>query len=95
MDLITEVLSDYYKISSEKNCLKVIGRSEEVEARKVAMYLCREFSGKYLKDICEYFNLSNAGSVTFATSNIKKKRIKDRRFDKKIEQLSDLISKLT
>jgi len=96
MDLITDVLSAYYKIRPEKICLKVIGRSEENEARKVAMYLCQEFSGKYLKDICEYFNLSNVGSVTFATSNIKKKRIKDKRFDKKIKEISDLIvSKLT
>jgi REP element-mobilizing transposase RayT len=90
-DLIVNTVAHYYATDKEKIVKKVKGRIEEFEARKVAMYLCQQLSGDYLVDIANYFNLSNNGSVSFATSNIKKKRSQNKRFNKTIEKLIGLI----
>jgi putative transposase len=85
--------SRQFILHNEKIVKKVMGRIEEFEARKVAMYLCQQLSGDYLIDIAVYFNLSNTGSVSFATCNIKKKRSQDKKFNKTIEKIIDLIAR--
>ena len=93
MRVIVECVAKYYNVDAEKIRKKIVGRQLQFEARKVAMYLCQELSGVYLKDIQEYFNLCHIGSVSFNTCTIRKKRKIDKRFGKKIDKVIGLIVK--
>ena len=72
-------------------CQRAAGRKSELEARKVAMYLCQELSGKFLKDIAIFFNLNHIGSVSYNTSTIRRKRNENKKFGKKLDKIIKLI----
>ena len=50
-------------------------------------------SGKYLKDIREYFNLNHIDYVCYNTSIIRKLRQTDRKFGKEVDKIISLIVK--
>jgi len=57
----------------------------------MAMYLCQELTGSFLRDIAPFFNLKNVGSVSHATFQIRNKKRKNKRFARKIEKIIKLI----
>ena len=54
----------------------VKGPKKGLLVRKVAMYMCPQLGGYRLADIMRPFGLSNIGSVSFITTQIRK-RIKE------------------
>ena len=92
MEIIVTLISSYYQLDSEIITQRAAGRKSELEPRKIAMYLCQELSGKYLREIALYFNLKQIGSVSYNTSMIRKKRINDKKFGKRIDRLIRLIN---
>jgi putative transposase len=91
MSTIVKIIAAYYKVSIDTVIQRAAGRKSGLESRKVAMYLCQELSGKYLKEIAEYFNLNHIGSVSYNTSTIRQKRKTDKSFGKKVDRIIKLI----
>ncbi len=91
MKTIVKIIAKFYDQSVDKITQRAAGRTSEFEARKVAMYLCQELSGKFLKDIADYFNLNHIGSVSYNTSTIRRKRHENKKFAKKIDMIIKLI----
>ncbi len=91
MKPIIKIIANFYGQNIDEITQVAAGRTSEFEARKVAMYLCQELSGKYLKDIAKYFNLSHIGSVSYNTSTIRRKRHENKKFGKKIDKIIKLI----
>ena len=91
MSAIVEIVAAYYKVTIDTIILRAAGRRSELEARKVAMYLCQELSHKYLKEIAENFNLNHIGSVSYNTTTIRQKRKSDKKFGLKIDKIVKLI----
>ena len=62
-------------------------------ARKVAMYLCQQLGGHRLTDIMSKFGLSNVGSVSFITTQIRKRINEQPDFAKTIQRLTHNVIK--
>ncbi|MBC2717498.1 MAG: hypothetical protein HF978_19505 [Desulfobacteraceae bacterium] len=60
-------------------------------ARNVKMYLARQYSGKSLKDIAQYFNIGDSG-VSQASRRISMKIREDKNLKKTIEQIEVKLS---
>ena len=71
----------------------VKGPQKGNDARKIAMYLCQELAGEKLKDIAELFKLSHAGSVSFITHQVRKKKREDKYFSSIINKTIKSIMK--
>ena len=91
MKIIVEIIAKFYDQNVNIICQRAAGRKSELEARKVAMYLCQELSGKFLKDIAIFFNLNHIGSVSYNTSTIRRKRNENKKFGKKLDKIIRLI----
>jgi putative transposase len=96
MQQVTDGVAVYYKTNT-KDMLKISrGPQTENEARKMAMYLCKELAVAKLKEIADYFNLSHAGSVSFITHQIRQKKRENKRFRRTEEGLiKSLINQAT
>jgi REP element-mobilizing transposase RayT len=70
MHVVVDCVAKYYNVDADKIRKKTVGKQLQFEARKVAMYLCQELCGVYLKEIQKYFNLNHIGSVSFNTSTL-------------------------
>ncbi len=92
MEKIVNQVSIYYNLDSKLITQRAAGRKSELVPRKIAMYLCQELSGKYLREIAQYFNLKQIGSVSYHTSMIRKKRRNFKSFGRNIDKLLDLIN---
>ncbi len=64
---------------------KVFARDNAL-SRKVALYLCHNYSGKRLKEIGSHFGISNSG-VTLASRRLSTVIEKDRKLKKKISEI--------
>ena len=69
------------------------GPQQENKPRKLAMHLCQELAGAKLIDIVAQFNLSNIGSVSFITHQIRKRADEDLLLRREIERLTKSIIK--
>ena len=69
------------------------GPQQENKPRKLAMHLCQELAGAKLTDIVAQFNLSNIGSVSFITHQIRKRADEDLLLRREIERLTKSIIK--
>lgn len=90
--VISGIANDYGV--TEDDITKVLkGRQKENEARKFAMYLCQELVAAKLSDIATQFHLSNVGSVSFTTHQVRKCIKEDSQFSKRVEGLIKRIMK--
>jgi chromosomal replication initiation ATPase DnaA len=63
------------------------------EPRGVAIYLTRMIRSEGLRDICEDYNLKKYSSASSVVENVKKKLLKDRKFGKSVDELSQQLIK--
>ena len=71
----------------------VKGPTKGLLARKLAMYLCQQLGGHRLTDIMDEFQLSNVGSVSFITSQIRKQSQDNPALAKTVQQLKRYVIK--
>ena len=77
-------LSGQLSIAEIDNAAAEVFREEEKTGKKVSLYLSHRYSGKKLKEIGEYFGISESG-VTQASRRLKKKIEEDKKLKKKIK----------
>jgi putative transposase len=63
------------------------------EPRGVAIYLTRMIRSEGLMDICKDYNLKKYSSASSVVENVKKKLLKDRKFRKRVNELSQKLIK--
>jgi putative transposase len=63
------------------------------EPRGVAIYLTRMIRSEGLMDICKDYNLKKYSSASSVVENVKKKLLKDRKFRKRVDELSQQLIK--
>ena len=63
------------------------------EGRKVAMYVCQEILDVRLGDIAAFFNLGHNGSVSFICHQIRTRRLNDKPFSKKVQEIIEGVMK--
>ena len=63
------------------------------EPRGVAIYLTRMIRSEGLMDICKDYNLKRYSSASSVVENVKKKLLKDRKFGKSVNKLSQQLIK--
>jgi len=86
METIVKGVASAWHTPAAQLTAVVKGPQKGNEARKVAMYLCQELADAKLKDIAEFFTLSHAGSVSFITHQIRKKKREDGVFLRRINE---------
>lgn len=90
---ITQFVATFYQLEAKELTQVVKGPNKGLLARKVAMYLCQQLGGYQLNDIMTSFGLSNSGSVSFITSQIRKNIKDDTKLGKEIQNIKTYIVK--
>lgn len=90
---LTQLVAAYYKMDSTRLTQVVKGPKKGLLARKVAMYLCQQLGGYRLTDIMHTFGLSNVGSVSFITTQIRKRISEAPDFAKTIQRIQRYVIK--
>ena len=90
---MNRLVADYYKVEPMALTAVVKGPGKGLLARKVAMYLCQQLGGHCLADIMRPFGLSNIGSVSFITSQIRKRIKENTEFSHAIQRVKRYIIK--
>ena len=80
MDAIIQLVAAYYKVDPAVLRAVVKGPKKGLLPRKAAMYLCQQLGGYPLAEIMKPFGLSNIGSVSFITTQIRKRRKENNEF---------------
>ena len=93
MDALVPLVATYYKLDAKQLTQVVKGPKKGLLARKVAMYLCQQLGGHRLTDIMHTFGLSNVGSVSFITTQIRKRINEQPDFAKTIQQITQYVIK--
>jgi len=89
--LIIQSVSKCYK-QTPASIVKVSrGPQKGLVARNVAIYLCQQLAGFQLKDIMTHFGLTNIGSVSFITSQVRKRIQIDPEFSAEIDWMKKYI----
>lgn len=88
-----QIVAEYYHLEPIKLTRVIKGPGKGLLARKVAMYLCQQLGGYSLNNIMIQFGLTNIGSVSYITSQIRKKINEDQQFDKQIQNMKRYIVK--
>lgn len=90
MDLITQVVADYYGIEQDTLCMKTRKR-EVVNARQIAMYFCKELTDMSLSTIGGRFGKYNHSTVLYASKCITEQRDADKEFDSVLKEIESRI----
>jgi len=90
---IIQLVAAYYKVDPAVLTAVVKGPKKGLLPRKVAMYLCQQLGGYPLADIMRPFGLSNIGSVSFITTQIRKRRKADKEFCQTLQRMQRYIIK--
>jgi len=93
MTRITQLVAEYYKVEATRLTTVVKGPKKGLLARKVAMYLCQQLGGSSLTDIMRTFGLSNVGSVSFITTQIRKRSQANTVFSTTLQRMKRYIIK--
>ncbi len=88
---ITKCVANNYKLETKQLTTMVKGPDKGLMARKIAMYLCQQVGGFQLNDIMLFFGLSNRGSVSYITSQIRKNMKDDLKLEREINKLKSMI----
>ena len=90
---ITHLVAEYYKVEASRFTAVVKGPQKGLLARKVAMYVCQQLGGYRLTDIMHTFGLANVGSVSFITTQIRRRGKENPAFAKTLQQIKRYIIK--
>jgi len=90
---IINLVAAYYKLDAAQLTQVVKGPQKGLLARKVAMYLCQQLGGYRLADIMRSFGLSHVGSVSFITTQIRKRHNETPDFAKTIQRIKRYLMK--
>ena len=90
---IIRLVATYYKVESSVLTEVVKGPKKGLLARKVAMYMCQQLGGYRLAEIMRQFGLSNIGSVSFITTQIRKHIKENKEFATVIQRVKRYIIK--
>ena len=90
---IIRLVADFYKIEAVRLTEVVKGPKKGLLARKVAMYLCQQLGGHGLVEIMGAFGLSNSGSVSFITTQIRQRIKADPSFATAIQGVTRYVMK--
>ncbi len=93
IDRIIQLVAAYYKVDTTRLTTVVKGPKKGFLARQLAMYCCQQLGGHRLADIMKVFGLSNVGSVSFITTQIRKRSREHPAFAKTVERLKRYIIK--
>ena len=93
MDQIIQLVAEYYHVDSAVLTKVVKGPKKGVLARKVAMYLCQQLGGHCLADTMKRFELTNMGSVSFITTQIRTRSRENKAFAQAMQRVKDYIIK--
>lgn len=93
MTHIIRLVADCYKVEPAILTTVVKGPKKGLLARKVAMYFCQQLGGYRLREIMPQFGLSNIGSVSFITTQIRKHMKINHEFSGKIQTITRYILK--
>ena len=93
IDHIIRLVADYYKVESAVLTEVVKGPKKGLLARKVTMYVCQQLGGYRLAEIMRQFGLSNIGSVSFITTQIRKRIKENKEFATAIQRVKRYIIK--
>jgi REP element-mobilizing transposase RayT len=88
---IVTAVAKVFKTSEGEIETKRVGRQRSNVARQMAMYCGQQLGDHSLKDIAEYFSLTNPGSVSHSISSMKA-RLEAREFRKEYRQLEELLN---
>jgi REP-associated tyrosine transposase len=88
---IVELVCRIYGVSEEE-ILKPI-RGTFNEPRSVAIYLTRQLRGENLAEICREYGLKTHSSASSAVERVRGQLIKDRRFRKRVDKLTQMLAK--
>jgi len=89
--LILEMVCKYYDTAAP-DILKM-QRGKTNEARNAAIYLTRRLRRDTLKEIGTQFSIESNSTVSSVMERIKKKQTKDRKFSRRLEEISESITK--
>ena len=90
---IIRLVADYYNVEPAVLTEVVKGPKKGLLARKVAMYMCQQLGGSRLAEIMRPFGLSNIGSVSFITTQIRKHIKEDEAFATAMQRVKRYIIK--
>jgi REP element-mobilizing transposase RayT len=90
---IIRLVADYYKVEAAVLTAVVKGPKKGFLARKVAMYMCQQLGGYRLAAIMRQFGLTNIGSVSFITTQIRKRIKENKEFSHAIQRVKRYIIK--
>ncbi len=88
---ITKCVANNYALEIKQLTTVVKGPDKGSMPRKIAMYLCQQVGGFQLNEIMLFFGLSNRGSVSFITSQIRKNMKDDLKLEREINKLKSMI----
>jgi len=93
MTRINQLVAEYDKVEATRLTTVVKGPKKGLLARKVAMYLCQQLGGSSLTDIMRTFGLSHVGSVSFITTQIRKRSQANTVFSTTLQRMKRYIIK--
>jgi len=79
----------FYKLETDE--LVKTSRGNHNEARNVAIYLIRKYTGTALKDIGNCFGMNSYSSVGSVITRIKQEMIRNRHLRQKVEEVEKLL----
>lgn len=86
-----QLVANYYKLKPNELTRVVRGPTKGLMARKIAMYCCQQFGGFTLSEIMVHFGLSNTGSVSYVTCNIRRVMSDDTQLSNQVQKVKDYI----
>jgi len=87
------LVADYYNVDLAVLTEVVKGPKKGLLARKVAMYMCQQLGGYRLAEIMRQFGLSHIGSVSFITTQIRKRIKEHKAFAQAMQRVKRYIMK--
>ncbi len=88
---IIELVCRIYGVSEEEILKPKRGIFNE--PRSVAIYLTRQLRGENLAEICRQYGLKTHSSASSAVERVRGQIIKDRRFRKRVDKLTQMLAK--
>jgi chromosomal replication initiation ATPase DnaA len=88
---MTRLVADYYQLDVSDLTQVVKGPKKGLKGRKVAMYLSQQLGGHKLEEITVLFGLSSVGSVSYTTSQLRKRLNDSASLEKEIQKIKHYI----
>jgi putative transposase len=90
---VIKCVASYFELAPGEVTKRTKGPQQENKPRKLAMYLCQRLSGAKLHEIASQFSLTNIGSVSFITHQVRKRASEDNVYNREVEALVKSIIK--